>query len=608
MIAQLAGLERPLKLQKLVSTDKVALEALRNSHTGDAYYEGCARVSGGLDMSKQHSERERLTPDASGIVVALVGLPARGKSFISRKLERFLKWKGLPTRMFNVGKYRRQVVAPEESGRSDFFDPNNNSAVAAREAAAVAALEDALNFLSLGGKIAILDATNSTIARRRRIVEQVRDYGRPFAVVFVEAICNDQEVLEANMMGKVQNSPDFRSMSTDEALADLQARIAKYEAVYETVQDDEGAYIKLYDLSSKIMVNHCYGRIAKSILPYMMAIHIGGRPIWLARAGSGLANPQSPHAGDRLSKLSMAGRCSAQALSEFVHSRAQRYWAASGKRQEPTQVVTSTMPRAVAFVSYVTIHHEQTSVLNPIDKGAIGQGWWDVECQGDMPPWEDMQQRHPEFYAEWVKDPAGRRFPGGESYMDVVRRLESVLVEVEMSTRPVLIVSHITVLQLLLAYFRGIPVEEAWNVAVPKNTVFEVSPTTGGGFMCEAHPLPAPTVGTDEEAAPAPEPEPAPTPPAAPEPPLTPGGRKRPAELLEAQSSPAGSQLASPVGDDCGGGTPAAAQNGVPAAAPGAAAGAAATAAAADAAPAAPVELADGGEGEGKPAPLEEGA
>mmetsp|Transcript_134676 Transcript_134676/g.430193 ORF Transcript_134676/g.430193 Transcript_134676/m.430193 type:complete len:576 (+) Transcript_134676:68-1795(+) len=476
------------------SLDEVKLEQLTSPiipRSPQDYYKGSADVTtaGSLSKTKRYVERERLTPDANGIVLVLVGLPARGKSFISRKLEGFLEWRGLPTRVFNVGKYRREAVAPQESGRSNFFDAENKAALAAREAAALAALDDALAFLSRGGKVAILDATNSTMARRKLIADQVLAYGKPFAVVFVEAICDDGEILEANMLGKVQNSPDFWHLTLDDALSDLKARIGKYEDVYETVEDSEGPYIKVFDLSSKIMASHCYGRLANCILPFMMAIHIGARPIWLVRAGTGDADPQTPGESDRLSKLSNAGRSFALSLSEFVHSRSERYWSTTGKKKEPTCVLTSTLPRAVASVSYTTIHYEQTSALNPIDKGTMGAGWWDVECHGNAPPWEEVKKRHPEFYSSWQSDPFKKRFPGGESYMDLVKRLESVLIEVEMSTRPVLIVSHITVLQLLVAYFRGTPVEEAWKTSIPRDTVMEVSPTSGGGFVCEEHPL-----------------------------------------------------------------------------------------------------------------------
>ena len=230
----------------------------------------------------------------------------------------------------------------------------------------------------------------------------------------------------------------------EDAIKDLRDRIKKYEDVYETVEDDEGAYIKLYNLSSKVMANHCYGRIAKSVLPYLMAIHIGARPIWLVRAGSGRKNPQCTAGCDRDALLSVEGRQFALALASFVRERSSKYWEATEKPPEPSHVCSSTMSRAIASACYSSVQHEQTSALNPIDKGTIGSGWWDVECPGEAPPWSEVEKRHPALAERFRKDPLRTRFPGGESYMDVIKRLEGLLVEVEMCTRPVLIVSHIT--------------------------------------------------------------------------------------------------------------------------------------------------------------------
>ena len=55
--------------------------------------------------------------------------------------------------------------------------------------------------------------------------------------------------------------------------------------VYETVDDDQLAYIKLYNLQSKVMCNRAYGRMTKSLLPFLASIHIAPRPIWLCRSG-----------------------------------------------------------------------------------------------------------------------------------------------------------------------------------------------------------------------------------------------------------------------------------------------------------------------------------
>ncbi|CAJ1425031.1 unnamed protein product [Effrenium voratum] len=85
---------------------------------------------------------------------------------------------------------------------------------------------------------------------------------------------------------------------------------------------------------SEVMANHCYGRIAKSILPFLMAIHIGSRPIWLARAGPSDKGDGGQSGSDRNSSLSQEGHHFAELLAEFVQKRAARYWKESEKPQE----------------------------------------------------------------------------------------------------------------------------------------------------------------------------------------------------------------------------------------------------------------------------------
>ncbi len=41
------------------------------------------------------------------LIITMVGLPARGKSYLSRKLRNFLCWSGLKGKIFNFGMYRR---------------------------------------------------------------------------------------------------------------------------------------------------------------------------------------------------------------------------------------------------------------------------------------------------------------------------------------------------------------------------------------------------------------------------------------------------------------------------------------------------------------------
>ena len=211
-------------------------------------------------------KRSALTESASRLCIVLVGLPGRGKSFIGRKLGTFLNWRGARCKVFNVGKYRRDVVG---TGTADFFKTTNSTSTNVREQVAQMALDDMFEWLEepirnmaetddyrdVQDSVAIFDATNSTRARRDMIQRQCAERHFDVGVVFVESICDDKDLLEENFRQKIKISPDFAGMPFNEALKDLKARVKNYEDVYETLDDDGVSYIKVFNLSAKILAN-----------------------------------------------------------------------------------------------------------------------------------------------------------------------------------------------------------------------------------------------------------------------------------------------------------------------------------------------------------------
>ena len=81
------------------------------------------------------------------------------------------------------------------------------------------------------------------------------------------------------------------------------------------------------------------------------------------------------------------------------------------------------------------------------------------------------------------------RFPGGESYCDLIKRLDAVIVDLEQQVTPTLVVSHVSVLQMLIAYFRNSPVEKCMDIDVPLHTVIQFTPARGGGWSESIHTL-----------------------------------------------------------------------------------------------------------------------
>ena len=68
-------------------------------------------------------------------------------------------------------------------------------------------------------------------------------------------------------------------------------------------------------------------------------------------------------------------------------------------------------------------------------------------------------------------------------------RLNSVVIDIEQQVIPTLVVSHVSILQCLMAYFRNTRVEKCMSIEVPLHTVIKFTPVRGGGWSESHHPM-----------------------------------------------------------------------------------------------------------------------
>lgn len=93
--------------------------------------------------------RSKVSPDgkiaerdvSAKLVIIMVGLPARGKSYITKKITRYLSWQQHNTRIFNVGN-RRRVAAGKHCSPSK--PSSHNTGLDRRLQVASARLNDAI--------------------------------------------------------------------------------------------------------------------------------------------------------------------------------------------------------------------------------------------------------------------------------------------------------------------------------------------------------------------------------------------------------------------------------------------------------------------------------
>ncbi|KAI1697626.1 6-phosphofructo-2-kinase domain-containing protein [Ditylenchus destructor] len=194
------------------------------------------------------------------VVIALVGLPARGKSYISHRLVHYLNWIGIKTKAFNCGNYRRKIIKPigEESEGTikqdaDYFDINNAEAKKERDEMADLAIDDMRKYLAGTGKVAILDATNTTRDRRLKLLNKCNETPKS-SILFVESVCDIPEFIHDNVLGKLEND-DYKNVKDKEkAEEDFRKRIVKYEEQYEPLDkthDAQLSYIRIINAGKR---------------------------------------------------------------------------------------------------------------------------------------------------------------------------------------------------------------------------------------------------------------------------------------------------------------------------------------------------------------------
>lgn len=236
--------------------------------------------------------------------------------------------------------------------------------MAIRTQCAMDALNDVCRWLESGdGEVAVFDATNSTVDRRRMIRDIV--VGKmDYKLFFVESVCNDPEIVEQNIMEVKVSSPDYANMNKEEVLADFMLRIEHYRERYEPLDEDyetDLSFMKIYNTGEKVIVHKHEGHIQSRIVYYLMNIHIVPRTIYLTRHGESMMNLEGRIGGD--SDLSERGWEYARALATFITSQ----------DIQGLRVWTSWLKRTIQTAGDVEAPQERWKALNEIDAVCSGR-------------------------------------------------------------------------------------------------------------------------------------------------------------------------------------------------------------------------------------------
>ena len=282
--------------------------------------------------------------------------------------------------------------------------------------------------------------------------------GSKVQIVYIESICNDPLIIEQNIIRVKLNSPDYADVPPQEAVRDFKRRIKHYEKVYEQVDESDGSYIKMINAGKHVVGHQVNGYLPARILYFLMHLNLEQVPIFLSRHGESEYNIQNRIGGN--ASLSPAGRRYSQTMCDFITLQPEfrnglNVWCSTLKR---------TMETAQPFRGMCPIY--KWKALSEIEAG-ICDGMTYAQIKYDMP--NEWNQRK--------IDKLTYRYPQGESYKDVIQRLEPVIFELERATKPVLVIAHRAVLRCLYAYFMDKPLKDIPYLPMELHTVYKLKPS-----------------------------------------------------------------------------------------------------------------------------------
>nr|CAD7264783.1 unnamed protein product [Timema shepardi] len=391
------------------------------------------------------------------LVVAFVGLPARGKTVTGNKLARYLNWTGETAKVFVASEYRRKLVDRYDS--HDLFRADNMEAMAIRRKSSVSAMEDATHWLNSEGNIAILDATNTTRDHRQAVYNYfVSQLG--FKLLFVEFVVEDEEILSRNIKEVLMNSPDYKDMAMEKALDDFEQKVQHYMEQYETMsssQDKLYSFLKILNQGEDITSHKVRGHLETKVQTFLTNFSPTPKTLYFSRHGESENNVLGKIGGD----ADLSPRGQQYGLSLARHMNAQNI--------PNLHVWTSELRRTKQTAEGINASIQHLAPLNELDAGV---------CEGLT--YEEMADKYPQEFAWRDQDKLRYRYPWGESYVDIMSRLEPVLLELEHEEH-VLVVSHQAILRCVLGYFLNKKPEELPYINVPLHTIIKM---TTEGYSC----------------------------------------------------------------------------------------------------------------------------
>lgn len=370
---------------------------------------------------------------------------------MATKLKEDLLNESVKTEIFNNGDLRRQLI-PNNTSFAEFYDPKNSEGMAIREKIALMNMERAKNYLKKGGNVAVLDATNASLARRKLLLSRLNNH----PVLFIECMNNVKEILEASILRKIE-AKEFGHLTTAEAIQSFKDRISYYEPIYSPLEK-ENNFIKLDSLHKKVIREEIRENIPyyEQVRDYLVTDRL--KDLFLVRHGETFFNLENRIGGD--SELTENGRSQAQALARHFSGR------------EIPVIFTSQKKRAIQTAEPIKERQKNCTIIplaefNEIDSGVC-------ECMS----YEEIRRNMPEVYRERKKDKYNYIYPQGEGYSTMKDRIDlgiNKVLYLSDTSNNIMIIGHRAANRMILSHFLFRREEDVPYIYIPQDKYYHIS-------------------------------------------------------------------------------------------------------------------------------------
>jgi len=315
-------------------------------------------------------------------------------------------------------------------------------------------IEKARHFLGNEGQVAILDATNVSLKRRKTVTSLLKNH----TILFLECINNHKDILEASILRKISLS-EFRHMEREAAIHSFKRRIDYYNTIYEPLKD-ERSFVKLDSLNNQILEEVITGDIPyyERIRDFLVTDTV--KNLFLIRHGETYFNQENRIGGD--SGLTENGTDQAWELAGYF------------KKKKIPVIFTSKKKRSIQTATPIKQLQKDCMIIPLQEFDEIDSGV--CECMS----YEEIRKKMPHVYGERKKDKYNYIYPGGEGYVSMKERVDMGIKKalyLSTNSQNIMIVGHRAVNRMILSHFLYRRKEDVPFIYIPQDKFYHIAAT-----------------------------------------------------------------------------------------------------------------------------------